>query len=187
LTGPLLWTHFGASGPVALNMSRHWHRANEEGRLCEVSINICPGETFESLDAWLRALEQDRPRARLTTILGMRVPATVAERWVKSAGVPSDLTMAHLTRDQRQAVMRALLGTSLPVRGSRGFNYAEVTAGGVPLEEVDSATMESRLSPGLYFAGEILDVDGRLGGFNFQWAWSSGWVAAQAIARRVRA
>jgi len=79
--------------------------------------------------------------------------------------------------------VRTLLDTSVPVRGSRGFAYAEVTAGGVPLEEVDSATMESRLSPGLYFAGEILDVDGRLGGFNFQWAWSSAWVAAQAIAR----
>jgi predicted Rossmann fold flavoprotein len=186
LTGPLLWTHFGASGPVALNMSRHWHRANDEGRQFEVSINICPGQTFETLDAWLRALERDRPRARLATVLGTRVPAAVAERWVEGAGVPSDLTMAHLTREQRQAVVRALLGTSLPVRGSRGFGYAEVTAGGVPLEEVDSATMESRVSPGLYFAGEILDVDGRLGGFNFQWAWSSGWVAAQAIAGRVR-
>jgi predicted Rossmann fold flavoprotein len=164
-------------------MSRHWHRANEEGRQCEVSINISPGQTFETLDAWLRTLERDRPRARLATVVGTRVPAAVAERWVESAGAPPDLTLAHLTRDQRHGVVRALLDTSLPVRGSRGFAYAEVTAGGVPLEEVDSATMESRLSPGLYFAGEILDVDGRLGGFNFQWAWSSAWVAAQAIAR----
>jgi predicted flavoprotein YhiN len=69
--------------------------------------------------------------------------------------------------------------------GSRGFGYAEVTSGGVPLDEVDAATMESRLCPSLFFAGEILDVDGRLGGFNFQWAWSSAWVAAQAIARRL--
>ena len=77
----------------------------------------------------------------------------------------------------------ALLDRVLPVRDSRGYNFAEVTAGGVPLDEVDPATMESRFTPGLYFAGEILDVDGRLGGFNFQWAWSTAWVAAQAIAR----
>jgi predicted flavoprotein YhiN len=68
------------------------------------------------------------------------------------------------------------------VRDSRGYNFAEVTAGGVPLEEVDLRTMESRRCPGLYLVGEILDVDGRLGGFNFQWAWSSGFVAAQALA-----
>lgn len=183
LTGPFLWTHFGASGPVALNLSRHWHRANEEGRQCEVSINICPGQTFEGLDTWLRAQERDRPRAHVATVVGTRVPVAVAERWVESAGVPLDLTMAHLTRDQRHAVVRALLDTSVPVRGSRGFGYAEVTAGGVALDEVDPATMESRVCPGLYLAGEILDVDGRLGGFNFQWAWSSAWVAAQAIAR----
>ena len=182
LTGPFLWTHFGASGPVALNISRHWHRANEEGAQCEVSINSCPGQTFESLDAWLREQERDRPRAHIATVVGTRVPVAIAERWVESAGVQLDLTMAHLTRDQRHAVVRALLDTSLPVRGSRGFAYAEVTAGGVPLDEVDSATMESRVCRGLYFAGEILDVDGRLGGFNFQWAWSSAWVAAQAIA-----
>ena len=183
LTGPLLWTHFGASGPVALNMSRHWHRAHDEGRQVEVSINICPGETFESLDAWFRNQEQERPRSQVATIVGTRVPAAVAERWVEMSGVPRDETLAHLTREDRHALVRALLDTILPVRGSRGFAYAEVTAGGVPLDEVDSATMESRLCRGLYFAGEILDVDGRLGGFNFQWAWSSAWVAAQAIAR----
>jgi len=70
------------------------------------------------------------------------------------------------------------------VRGSRGFNYAEVTAGGVPLDEIDPATMVSRVREGLYLVGEVLDIDGRLGGFNFQWAWASGFVAGQAIARR---
>ena len=77
----------------------------------------------------------------------------------------------------------ALLETPLDVRDSRGYNFAEVTAGGIPLEEIDPARMESRVCPRLFLVGEILDVDGRLGGFNFQWAWSSAWVAAQAIAR----
>ena len=183
LTGPLLWTHFGASGPAALNMSRHWHRAHDERRQLEVSISLCPADTFESLDTWFRNQEQDRPRSQIATIVGTRLPAAVAERWVELAGVHRDTTLAHLTREDRLALVRALLDTILPVRDSRGFAYAEVTAGGVPLAEVDSATMESRMCPGLYFAGEILDVDGRLGGFNFQWAWSSAWVAAQAIAR----
>jgi len=70
----------------------------------------------------------------------------------------------------------------LPVTGSRGYNYAEATAGGVTLDEVDRGSMASRVCPGLYLVGEMLDVDGRLGGFNFQWAWSSGWVAARGIA-----
>ena len=79
--------------------------------------------------------------------------------------------------------MRGLLETRLDVRDSRGYNFAEVTAGGIPLEEIDPARMESRICPGLFLVGEILDVDGRLGGFNFQWAWSSAWVAAQALGR----
>jgi predicted Rossmann fold flavoprotein len=183
LEGSMLWTHFGASGPLPLNMSRHWHRAHEEGRTCGVTVDVCPGDTFEGLDGWLRAEEQRRPRSRVATIVGSRVPNAVAERWVGAAGIEPDLTMAHLTRERRHALIRTLRETALPVRGSRGFTYAEVTAGGVPLDEVDSATMESRLCPNLFFTGEILDVDGRLGGFNFQWAWSSAWVAAQAIAR----
>jgi predicted flavoprotein YhiN len=81
--------------------------------------------------------------------------------------------------------VHALTATVLPVSGSRGYSYAEVTAGGVPLDEIDAATMESRICPGLYFVGEILDVDGRLGGFNFQWAWSSAWVAGQAIGKAI--
>jgi predicted Rossmann fold flavoprotein len=186
LQGPILWTHFGASGPLALNMSRHWHRAHEEGQRCEVSINVCPGESVERLDAWLREQEQQRPRARVTTVVSMRLPAIVAERWVRTVGIAEDLTMAHLTRELRHALVRALLESELPVRGRRGFAYAEVTAGGVPLDEVDAASMESRVCPGLYLTGEILDVDGRLGGFNFQWAWSSAWVAAAAIVREQR-
>jgi hypothetical protein len=183
LIGSFLWTHFGASGPVALNMSRHWHRAHDGGHQCEVSLNVCPGETFESLDTWLRTQAQARPRSQVGTIVATRLPAAVGERWLTAAGVPHDVTMAHLDREARQALVKGLLDTVIPVRGSRGFNYAEVTAGGVSLDEVDTATMESRLCPGLYFAGEILDVDGRLGGFNFQWAWSSAWVAANAISR----
>ena len=186
LQGSLLWTHFGASGPLALNMSRHWHDAHDQGRSIEVTLNLCPRETFEKLDAWLREHEHGRPRARVATIVATRLPAAVAERWVRAAGITPDQTMAHLPRPQRHRLVRDLMHTQLPVVASRGYAYAEVTAGGIPLNEVDHTSMQSRLCPGLYFAGEILDVDGRLGGFNFQWAWSSAWVAGRAIARAVR-
>ena len=183
LTGSLLWTHFGASGPVVLNASRHWHRAVVERRPVHVSVRVCPGHTFESLEEWWGAALSERPRATVTAALARLLPASVAETWAAIAGVESVRTLAHLERDERRGLVRALLDTPLDVRDSRGYNYAEVTAGGVPLTEIDPATMESRVCPGLYLVGEMLDVDGRIGGFNFQWAWSSGWVAGTAMAR----
>jgi hypothetical protein len=186
LDGSLLWTHFGASGPVVLNMSRHWHRARLQSDAVDVAINVCPDETFESLETWWLEQERARPRAQVATVLASRLPTAVAATWIEFAGVNRETTMAHVGRDERRRLIHALLDTPLGVRDSRGYGYAEVTAGGVPLDEIDPATMESRLCPGLYLVGEILDVDGRLGGFNFQWAWSSGWVAGHAIARSVR-
>jgi predicted Rossmann fold flavoprotein len=183
-TGPLLWTHFGASGPVILNASRHWHRARVEGRDVEVRLNVCPGEALESCEEWLIDQAAARPRALVGSVLAARLPAVVAELWATRGGV-RDTTMAHLTREGRRMLARALVEWPLQVRDSRGYNYAEVTAGGVPLDDIDPATMQSRACPGLFLVGEILDVDGRLGGFNFQWAWSSAWVAAHAIAKQL--
>jgi predicted flavoprotein YhiN len=206
LEGSLLWTHFGMSGPVVLNMSRHWHRAVLDGarragpfertdharragpfgpaaHSVVVVMNLIPGESFESLETWWLEQERERPRAQVTTILATRVPSAVADAWLSVAGIGSDMTMAHLARDDRRRLLHALVETPLTVVDSRGYGYAEVTAGGIPLDEIDPATMQSRVCPGLFLVGEILDVDGRLGGFNFQWAWSSGWVAGHAIAR----
>jgi predicted Rossmann fold flavoprotein len=183
LEGALLWTHFGVSGPVALNMSRHWHRARLTGSKVDVLLNMCAGETFESIDAWMQDQAKARPRARVATLLALLVPAAVASVCGDGAGIDGDATVAHLSRDARRALAHALTAMPLDVEDSRGYRYAEVTAGGVSLEEVDPATMESRICPRLYFSGEILDVDGRLGGFNFQWSWSSGRVAGDAIAR----
>ena len=188
LTGPLLWTHFGISGPLALNLSRHWHAATASARVGEVSVtlNVCPGDPQPALDAWLQSLARERPRAQVATGLASRLPAAVADAWTAAAGIATDATLAHLTRTERRALIDGLTATPLQVRDSRGYTYAEVTAGGVALQEVDPGTMESRTCEGLYLVGEILDVDGRLGGFNFQWAWSSGWVAGQAIAGRLK-
>ena len=187
LEGSMLWTHFGVSGPVMLNASRHWLRARLEGRAADVLLHVLPGATFSELEAWLREQQREHPRALLRTVVASGLPASVAEAWIAAAGIDADTAMAHLTREERRRLIAGLLETPLGVVDSRGYNYAEVTAGGVPLSEIDSATMESRVCPGLYLIGEMLDVDGRIGGFNFQWAWSSAWVAANAIAKTLRA
>jgi predicted Rossmann fold flavoprotein len=186
LEGPLLWTHVGVSGPLALNMSRHWHRARIAGGGDEVVLNVLPGETFSAVESWLLEQERARPRAQVATVLGFRLPATVAEACVAAAAIAPDATMAHLSRDERRTLTRVVVESPLAVTDSRGYAHAEVTAGGVPLEEIDPATMESRLCAGLHLVGEMLDVDGRLGGFNFQWAWSSGWIAGTAIGQAIR-
>ena len=185
LEGSMVWTHFGASGPAVLDASRHWHRATLEQRRVDVLLNVCPGAAFEQCDAWLQQQQRARSRAQLATVLATRLPAAVADAWQALAGIAAGTTMSHVTRDARRRLAHALVATPLAVRDSRGYSYAEVTAGGVPLDEIDPATMESRCCPGLYLVGEMLDVDGRLGGFNFQWAWSSAWVAGQALGRAV--
>ena len=103
------------------------------------------------------------------------------------AEVDAATTLAHFKRDDRRRLSHALAAWPLDVTGSRGYTYAEATAGGVALDEIDPATMESRVCPGLFLVGEILDVDGRIGGFNFQWAWSSAHVAAAALAMKADA
>jgi predicted Rossmann fold flavoprotein len=181
LTGSLLWTHFGLSGPVALNMSRHWARAALERRSIELIMSFVPGQTFEQAEARFMDVARDHPRAGVRTVLGALMPAAAARGLVEALDIAPDRSLAHLARDDRRRIVHAVTRWRLPVVDTRGFNYAEVTAGGVALSEIDPATMESRRCPGLYLVGEILDVDGRLGGFNFQWAWSSARAAARGL------
>jgi predicted flavoprotein YhiN len=117
------------------------------------------------------------------TAVASMLPASVADAILRHLSIDGETALAHFPRADRRRLSRALVEWTLPVADSRGYNFAEATAGGVALAEIDPATMESRVCPGLYCVGEILDVDGRIGGFNFQWAWSSAFVAARAIAR----
>lgn len=179
--GPMLWTHFGVSGPAALDISRHWLRAKLEAIPTRLTVNLLPGQTFESVDAWLVEGARTRPSAEVSSILADRLTRRVADELVRFAGSDPGTRMGRLEREARRRIVHALAEMPLNVRDHRGWNYAEVTAGGVPLSEINPATMESRKVPGLHLVGEILDVDGRIGGFNFQWAWSTGWIAAQAL------
>jgi len=188
--GALLWTHFGISGPVALNASRHWERARlassaSRGRSrpeVRLTMSFCPEKSFDQIDEQLIAAAKARPRASHSSILADWLPASVADAIVDRLKL-ADAPLSQLPREERRRLTHALATSPLEVTGTRGYTYAEVTAGGVPLEEVDPATLESRRCRNLFLVGEILDVDGRLGGFNFQWAWSSAFVAARAIAR----
>ena len=177
IRGALLWTHFGVSGPAVLDASRHWHRARLEGRDVCVTANFLPGDDFAEAERKLLALASSQPKALLHNALARLLPARVAAAVLSALEIVGPLPMAHFAREPRRKLVHALLAWPLPVVDSRGYAHAEVTAGGVPLSEIDPTSMASRKCPNLYLVGEILDVDGRIGGFNFQWAWSSGWVA----------
>jgi len=183
LTGALLWTHFGISGPLALDASRHWLRSRMEGHSDPISLALCPGEEQAALEQRLLATAGTRPRASLVTALSELLPRALAEAVLAELSIPTTRPVSQLPRDDRRRLVHALSDWPLQVRDSRGWAVAEVTAGGVPLEEVDCTTMESRLCPGLYLAGEVLDVDGRVGGFNLQWAWASAHAAAHGLTR----
>jgi predicted Rossmann fold flavoprotein len=183
LTGALLWTHFGVSGPVAMNASRHWLRARLDRRTPSITINFRPGAQFEGVDAALQQLAAASPKTIVRTAVATMVPASVADAILGRLTIDGDLALAHFPRLERRRLSRALVEWELPVVDSRGYNFAEATAGGVALTEIDPGTMGSRRCPGLSCVGEILDVDGRIGGFNFQWAWSSAFVAARALAK----
>jgi predicted Rossmann fold flavoprotein len=183
LTGSLLWTHFGISGPVALNASRHWARAKLENKEVRLTLNFCPLSSFDALDTRVVDLATSRPRASIATLVSTFLPAAVASALMSQLGIDPETNASHLTRADRKRLIHGLMEWNLPISDTRGYNYAEATAGGIDLAEIDPATMESRVCPGLYLVGEVLDVDGRIGGFNFQWAWSSAQVAGRAIAR----
>jgi hypothetical protein len=180
--GSLLWTHFGVSGPVVLDASRAFLRARLEGRSAGLEANLLPGHDFAAAEADLVRLSAASPRSSVARALSAWLPAAVAEAVARALGL-AETPLGRLRREDRRALVRALVARPLPVVDSRGYSSAEVTAGGVPLAEVDTRTMESRRRPGLFLVGEMLDVDGRIGGFNFQWAWSSAWVAAGGLGR----
>ena len=179
-TGSTLCTHFGLSGPAVLDISRHWlvarDRANSAGEPpVRLSLNWLPQTGSAAVDDMLL---ESRGRGPLA-VLREYLPDRLARRLCELAAAP---TAGDLPREARKRLVSLLTGTPLEVTGDRGFTLAEATAGGVPLSEVRLDTMESRLCPGLHFAGEVLDVDGRIGGFNFQWAWASGFLAGTAAA-----
>jgi len=168
----LLCTHFGVSGPAILDVSRHLTHARASDPSASLVVSWLPGETPESVDRQLLALGKGPAR-----FLARRMPERLARTLCEMAGGDPHAPASAWTRTQRRALAGLVTEMLLPVAGDRGWTHAEVTAGGVPLSEIRLQTMESRLCPRAHLAGEVLDVDGRIGGYNFQWAWASGHVA----------
>ena len=166
----MLFTHRGLSGPAILQISSYWR----EGQ--EIAISMAPGQ---DVFATLKAAKASNPRQAVHTALGALLPARLAQKLADDAGARGNLA------DTPDAVLRAL-DTAVnhwrvkPVR-SEGYRTAEVTLGGVDTRDLNSTTMAANDVPGLYFIGECVDVTGWLGGYNFQWAWSSGWAAGQVV------
>jgi predicted Rossmann fold flavoprotein len=177
---PLLFTHTGLSGPAAMDVSRWFDLPpSTEGRPV-LRLDLLPDVPDESLRARLEDVAaQAQPLVR-------RLPAELPERLRRAllvhAGLDPAASPSSAGRRGRQAVLDAVKRLLLPVAGTRGYDFAEVTAGGVALGEVDPGTMASRLAPGLFLAGEVLDLDGPIGGFSFQAAFSTGELAGRALA-----
>jgi predicted flavoprotein YhiN len=177
--GSFLFTHFGYSGPAALDMSRHWLRAAGER---QVTASFLPGGTAEAVAAELLDAARSAPQRSLKRHFTGRLPERVTERLCDESGLSGATAVGQVRREERRELVERLTARDLHVTGTLGYEKAEVTAGGVKLSEVDPSTLESRIVPGLFLCGEVLDVEGRLGGFNFQFAWSSGTVAGRAAA-----
>lgn len=166
----ILFTHRGLSGPAILQVSSYWQPGDA------IEINLLP---HLDLVDWLDEQRQERPNTELKTLLGelftRKMATLLAEHWFTSK------PLKQYSATELQDVAEKLGNWRLVPAGTEGYRTAEVTLGGVDTREVSSKTMESLKSPGLYFVGEVLDVTGHLGGFNFQWAWASGYAAAQFV------
>ncbi|WP_454061836.1 NAD(P)/FAD-dependent oxidoreductase [Candidatus Nitrospira salsa] len=190
-TGSVLWTHFGVSGPVIMDASRFWVKGHAQKRLTTQAMSFFPEQTFKDVDRWLLEMSSRDPQKSLVTLLSQRLPQRVAKTLcayvskiysgtTHSSNPDVEISASpinQLPRLTRRVLTHTLTGLQLPIERSRGWNFAEVTAGGIPLQEINVNSMESRKISGLYVVGEILDCDGRIGGFNFQWAWSTGYIA----------
>lgn len=178
-TNSVLCTHFGLSGPGVMDMSRYLTGARFDDPGAHLVMCWLPQESRERAEQELVGLGKRSVGRWVRDKLPERLALAISHE----AGIDPTTTGASLTRDARRALLNALFEMRLPVTGDRGYTHAEVTGGGVPLDEISVSTMASRRCEGLYLCGEICDVDGRIGGFNFQWAWASGYLAGTNAAR----
>ena len=171
-TDDMLFTHRGLSGPAMLQISSYWQPGQT------LSIDLLPEINASEQ---LRTDQHKTPKQRLKTWLGQHLSQKISENWLPMMGFDPESTLATLNGKQMDDIATALHQWQVKPAGTEGYRTAEVALGGVDTDELSSRTMETKRVPGLYFIGEVMDVTGHLGGFNFQWAWSSAWAAAQSL------
>ncbi|MCW6036074.1 NAD(P)/FAD-dependent oxidoreductase [Spirulina subsalsa FACHB-351] len=181
-TGPLLITHWGLSGPAILKLSAWGARVLQEHQYkLPLRINWLPEFNPETLRQHLLATKQATPKRKITNSCPVSLPKRLWQRFLTTVGIEEQRIWAELPKTALNALVQELTGGEYHILGKGVFKEEFVTCGGIKLGEINFKTMESRCCPGLYFAGEILDIDGITGGFNFQNAWTTGWLAGQGI------
>jgi predicted Rossmann fold flavoprotein len=178
--GAMLFAHFGLTGPAPLDVSRAVSGHPSPTTLA-LEADLLPTEPEQQFDAFLQHESLASGKKQLAVVLADKLPRRVCDRLLTLHGHAPDRRAAGLSKPDRLKLVAGVKRLRLPLAGTLGFEKAEVTAGGVSLDEVDSRTMQSKRQPGLYFAGEVLDLDGWIGGYNFQSAWSTGWLAGRNL------
>lgn len=179
----ILFTHFGISGPAILDASNAFVASTL--KQATLTIDYFPDETREALDARLLERFREFPNRTAARAMDGLMPARMLEHCEAQLGAVAQTSVCRLPKTARLKLLDLLKSTRLTITGTRGIEFGEVTAGGIEWDEIDSATMESKCAPGIFFAGEILDLAGRCGGFNLQAAFSTGYLAGQCAARKV--
>ncbi len=178
-TGDLLMTHGGLSGPVILNHSRDFQSSDV------LTLNLAAPFKEEKFAAFLlEKLNESGKRQVRTALMNEMIPKRLIEKILTMAEIPEALPCSQLSKEQRRRVVKLTTQMPFRVKNVAGYDEAMATAGGIDTEEINAAAMESRIVPGLYFAGEVIDIDGMTGGFNLQFAFSSGFTAAHALKKR---
>lgn len=178
--GSFLFTHTGLSGPAPMDISRAI-TGHAAGHTLLLECDFLPAMPAAALEEHLRRQSEQAGKRQVGHIIPEMVPQRLAGALLAELGIAADRKAAELSKADRARLAAALKGTTLRASGTRGFAKAEVTAGGVALDEVDSSTMQSKVAPNLYLAGEVLDLDGPIGGYNFQAAFSTGWLAGSSM------
>jgi predicted Rossmann fold flavoprotein len=182
--GEMLFTHFGVSGPIILTLSRGVVDALKAKKKVHISIDLKPALDDQKLDARLLRDFKEYGKQQFQTILKGLLPKKMIPTCIALTGIPAEKIGNQISADERKRLRTWLKDFRLRISDHRAFNQAIVTAGGVDTKEVDPKTMASRLVSGLYFAGEVLDIDADTGGYNLQAAFSTGWLAGRSAANQ---
>ncbi|HEX3152036.1 MAG TPA: NAD(P)/FAD-dependent oxidoreductase [Gemmataceae bacterium] len=178
--GGFLFAHFGLSGPAPLDVSKAIS-THDDPQSLELELDFLPALPEQEFDEFLRNESLASGKKQLAVVMSERLPRRLCDALLNLCEQPLDRRATGLSKVDRQKLVQCVKRLRVPVQGTLGFEKAEVTTGGVSLDEVDSRTMESKLAPGFHLAGEVLDLDGPIGGYNFQAAWSTGWLAGRSV------